>query len=425
MSSITDYSTIVSVAQKLLASAKAWATVPIVGPAVYLLVVAFLRNRRIKKNKRIFNYTTRELMATMSDDDAWKIINDIGQMEFPFIYVQALQFALFRTYGIPTISKTLVQTGQFSKPQFSMKRYADTGVLISEIVGNAPSSERALAAISRMNYLHHGYRMSGKILDDDMLYTLSLFALEPIRWINRHEWRKASDLEICAIGTFWKSIGDAMEISFENLPSAKTGFKDGLQFFEEIRVWSEGYEERAMVPSEWNKKNADQTVAVLLWDYPSFMRPVARNMVLHLMDDRLREAMMYGKPHVLYTAAFTVVFKLRTWFLRYLSLPRPEFMRYQRITPGTSAETRHFFVDWEGAPFYVKPTFMRRWGLRGWFTWLRGMPLPGDDPNHCPNGYYIPDVGPKNFEGKGHDQFIKTRERLQKERTGQCPFLFK
>lgn len=173
-----------------------------------------------------------------------------------------------------------------------MKRYADTSVLISEFVGNSPTSERAKAAIARMNYLHNGYRMCGKILDDDMLFTLSLFTLEPIRWINRYEWRKASELEVCALGTFWKSVGDAMEISFENLPSSKVGFKDGIQFSEELRMWSEDYERRTMVPSEWNKRNADQTTAVLLWDYPLLVRPMARKMLFFLMDDRLREAMM-------------------------------------------------------------------------------------------------------------------------------------
>ncbi|KAG5295123.1 hypothetical protein I7I48_11881 [Histoplasma ohiense] len=425
MSSTMDSFPIFSVAQTLLRTAKAWVTIPILGPVVYLVAVAVLRNRRVKKIGKKLNYPTRESMATMSNDDAWRILLDLAEMEFPFTYLKALQFALFRTYGIPTISKTLVQTGQFAKPEFSMKRYADTSVLISEFVGNPPASERAKAAIARMNYLHNGYRMSGKILDDDMLFTLSLFTLEPIRWINRYEWRKVSELEVCALGTFWKSVGDAMEISFENLPSSKVGFKDGIQFSEELRVWSEDYERRTMVPNEWNKKNADQTTAVLLWDYPLLVRPIARNMLFFLMDDRLREAMMYEKPHVLYRVAFGSIFKLRTWFLRYLSLPRLEFMRFRRVAPGTSAEARYNILNWEGAPFYIQPTFMNRWGLRAWFAWLRGMPLPGDDPNHCPNGYYIPDVGPKNFEGKGHDQVRKTMERLHTERTGKCPFLFK
>ncbi|PGH01480.1 hypothetical protein AJ79_07918 [Helicocarpus griseus UAMH5409] len=423
MSSIIDYSAFAPAAQKLLAAAKEWATVPILGPAAYLLGVALLRNRRIKKNIKKFNFTTRESMAKMTDDDAWKILMDDGQLEFPFMYLKALQFALFRTYGIPTISETLVRTGQFARPEFSMKRYADTGVLIAEFMGNAPSSARAHEAIARMNYLHSGYRMSGKILDDDMLYTLSLFAVEPIRFINTYEWRKASDMEVCAIGTFWKSVGDAMQISFDHLPSSKTGWKDGIHFFEELKAWSLAYEAKTMVPSKWNKDNADQTVAVLLYDFPVIMRPLARNMVLYMMDDRLREAMMYEKPNIFYKIFFASGFKLRKWFLRYLSLPR--FRQYRRISPGTDPEARHFLVNWEGAPFYIEPTFMNRWGLRAWFTWLRGMPVPGDDPKLGPNGYYIPDVGPTKFEGKGRDQLKQTRERLQVERTGQCPFFFK
>ncbi len=84
---------------------------------------------------------------------------------------------------------------------------------------------------------------------------------------------------------------------------------------------------------------------------------------------------------------------------------------------------RYFFTDWEGAPFYVKPTLINRWGFQAWITWLRGLPLPGDDGDtYYPKGYLIADVGPKAFEGKGGDYFQKTVERLEKERTGQCPF---
>jgi len=32
-----------------------------------------------------------------------------------------------------------------------------------------------------------------------MLYTLSLFALEPIRWVNRYEWREMTPMEVCAM----------------------------------------------------------------------------------------------------------------------------------------------------------------------------------------------------------------------------------
>jgi hypothetical protein len=173
-----------------------------------------------------------------------------------------------------------------------MKRYSDTSLIVAEFMLHPPSSSRTLEGIARMNYLHHGYRASGNILDDDMLYTLSLFALEPVRWINRYEWRKLSDLEMCAMGTFWKSVGDAMMVSYERLPSYKTGFRDGLHWLEEIEAWSNSYEAERMVPDINNKKTADETVNVLLWDVPEILHPVGRQAVSYLMDNRLRTAMM-------------------------------------------------------------------------------------------------------------------------------------
>jgi hypothetical protein len=63
-----------------------------------------------------------------------------------------------------------------------------------------------------MNYIHSGYQKAGKISQDDLLYTLSVFITEPITWVGKYEWRAMTDMEKCAIGTFWKSIGDAMGI---------------------------------------------------------------------------------------------------------------------------------------------------------------------------------------------------------------------
>jgi len=72
-------------------------------------------------------------------------------------------------------------------------------VLISEFSANPPGSERANAAIARMNYIHSMYQKSGLISNDDLLYTLSLFAVEPERWINRFEWRSLTEMELCAL----------------------------------------------------------------------------------------------------------------------------------------------------------------------------------------------------------------------------------
>src|SRR5699024_7658097 len=123
----------------------------------------------------------------------------------------------------PAISNVLTKTSQLSNPVTSLKRYADTGTLVTEIIGNSPTSQRAFISLARTRFLHSGYRASGKILDTDMLFTLALFALQPIKFIARFEWRELSELERCAIGTFWKSVGDALGIPFDELPSGKSG----------------------------------------------------------------------------------------------------------------------------------------------------------------------------------------------------------
>lgn len=125
-----------------------------------------------------------------------------------------------------------------------------------------------------MNYLHSGYRKAGKITDADMLYTLSLFALEPIRWTRRFEWRALTDMEICAIGTVWKDMGDAMEIPYTALKSGATGIRDGLQWLQDLEEWSVKYEEEHMVPAESNKQLAVGTIDLLLWNVPRRWRGV-------------------------------------------------------------------------------------------------------------------------------------------------------
>lgn len=202
-----------------------------------------------------------------------------------------------QTYGIPSISHVLTRTSQFSNPETSLKRYTDTSALVQEMVANSPTSQRSYESFARTRFLHSGYRASGKILDDDMLYTLALFALEPIRFINRYEWRQLSELERCAIGTFWKSAGDALDITYEKLPSGQNGFKDGIQWLEEIEAWSEMYEGKCMVADAKNRETADQTTAILLYMLPKALHPVGLQLVSFMMQPRLRKAMMYVGQH--------------------------------------------------------------------------------------------------------------------------------
>ncbi|KAL8849649.1 MAG: hypothetical protein Q9221_005416 [Calogaya cf. arnoldii] len=358
----------------------------------------------------------------MTDDEAFEIQLPTAESEFPFTFNKALQFALFRTYGIPSISKLLVATSQFSEPSTAGKRYVDTEVLIREFTANKPSDPRSHEAIARMNYIHSVYQKNGSIRDDDMLYTLSLFALEPIRWINRYEWRSLEAFEQCAQGTFWKSVGDAMGISYHKLKSAEEGWQDALQWLDELEQWSDQYERENMVPDITNNKLAEQTVAILLWGIPKALKPFGTNLVSVLMDDRLRTAMMYDKPSQFYFILMSSVFTVRKYLLRYFFLPRPYIFRVNALEER-GPDGRRSLSLWEAAPYYVKPTIWRRWGPGAWVSRLMGLPVPGDEgAKYYPEGYKFPEVGPKVFLGKGEESAKVTVHDLAQIRTGGCPF---
>jgi hypothetical protein len=256
-----------------------------------------------------------------------------------------------------------------------------------------------------------------------MLYTLSLFATEPIRFVKLYEWREMTEMERCAVGTYWKSLGDALGISYEKLPSGKTGFQDGIHWLEEVSEWSHYYEVQHMKPHPRNKEIADKTIDVLVYNLPGFMKPLGIYFVSFLMDERLRKAMMMESPPRFFSAIFTSIFRLRRFFLRYLALPRPNFMRLDVFTEKPNEHGRNYVNVYEGAPFYVQPTVWNRWGPVAWFKWAMGQPLPGDDGDkYYPQGYYTPDLGPKYFEGKGRKELEVIKDRLRMQRTGQCPF---
>ena len=329
-----------------------------------------------------------------------------------------------QTYGIPSVSSLLVATGELASQITASKRTADTGVLLLEFALNRPSSKRCRSAVARMNFLHSRYQKAGKIRESDMLYTLSVFALEPVRWVNMYEWRSFTDLELCASGTYWKAMGDAMGISFAKLPSANTGWKDGLHWLEEIKTWSEQYERLNMVPAETNRQLAQSHLDVLFINIPSSLHPIGQHIVAVLVGERIRKAMMLPRPSSVYIGAISALFGVRQVLLRFLALPRPQLFRKSYISAHPNPDTgRYSSKEYLSHPWYVTPTFARRWGFRAWVTRFLGRKLPGDDGNrYLPEGYKIQEVGPRNQIGHGCKAMLENEESLANLGYGGCPF---
>ena len=92
----------------------------------YPLLTTSLRYRRRRKLHQQFHYPTRESMAQMTDKDAFEIQKAVAQLEFPFMFIKSLQFALFRvdppssSPGIIPIPKfPLFQTNTRTRPMAS------------------------------------------------------------------------------------------------------------------------------------------------------------------------------------------------------------------------------------------------------------------------------------------------------------------
>ena len=171
------------------------------------------------------------------------------------------------------------------------KRAADTSVLLTNMVIGRPGSRRAIQAAARTRFLHAAYRKNGKISDNDMLYTLSLFVLEPMRWVAQYEWRRLTDLERCAMATFWKALGDDLDIPYDCLPSSRVGWADALHWLRELDDWSHAYAHNHVKADRNNAILASATMEMVLHGWPKAARPAGQSVVSVILGSDVRDAM--------------------------------------------------------------------------------------------------------------------------------------
>ena len=104
-------------------------------------------------------YANRDRLLTLDPvEDHQEIVRTLSLYEFPWLITRSLEFALFRTYAVPSISKLLDETGQFRK--YGQRRYDDTTLIMAEITEHGYDSERGRAALRRMNRLHGRFDIS-------------------------------------------------------------------------------------------------------------------------------------------------------------------------------------------------------------------------------------------------------------------------
>jgi hypothetical protein len=352
----------------------------------YLLACRYFRFRRIEYILR--KYHNVQLDYHKAQDIS--LLN--GLYEVPYIMKLSTSFALFKTYGIPTISRLLVQTNQLAQLDIAGRRAEDTGVLLSECFLFDLDSDRSRMGLARINYIHSLYRKS--ISNDDMLYTLSLFILEPIRWTDKYDWRSFTSIEEEARFLLWKEIGERMGI--ENIPST----------CKEIEEWSMDYEIKHMIYSKDNQICGEATLALMLSLYPNWMRNFVRKALISLIDERLRLAMGFEEAPLWMKRLSITIFKIRAFLLRHCTLPRifPDDNGQGPTSCIMNKDGRCQRTSYVFEPWYVKET---------WFNKLWPFTTKRAGPKYKSQGFKTEELGPEQFSGKGVEAMKKDVEKMK------------
>lgn len=163
-------------------------------------------------------YATLRHLQTLDPKADHELIHRISSdREFPWDYGRGLEVAIWRTCCVPVISELLDGTGEFAHR--AQKRYDDTRILLGEMVRAGYDSERGRQALRQINRAHARF----DIANEDMLYVLSTFIFEPVRWIDRWAWRRVSTVEKLAAFHFFLAVGERMNI--KELPTDYDAFE--------------------------------------------------------------------------------------------------------------------------------------------------------------------------------------------------------
>ncbi|MGC0366797.1 hypothetical protein ABH922_004781 [Rhodococcus sp. 27YEA15] len=236
----------------------------------------------------------------------------LAAQEFPWDINQALSFALFRTYAVPSIGKLLYETGQFTRQV--QKRYDDTSLILDAILEHGLSSTEGRKSVRRMNQMHGSYDIS----NDDMLYVLSTFVVTPVRWLDQYGWRKMTANEITGSTNYYRRLGRHMNI------------KDTPQTFDEFATFLDTYERDHFAYDRGARAVADSTLDLMCTFPPNNYAPKAliRKFSFSLMDDPLLDAFGYHHPSKAMQFLSRGALKARARVLRFFpARTTPKFAR--------------------------------------------------------------------------------------------------
>jgi hypothetical protein len=222
----------------------------------------------------------RQIEELDPDRDSAEIYRLMFTREFPWDMNQALSFALFRTYAVPSIGGLLARTAEFTDR--AQKRYDDTVLILDAILEHGIGSDEGRTAIRRMNQMHRAHDIS----NDDLRYVLATFVMTPIRWIDAYGWRRTTEIERIAGANYYRDLG--LRMGIRDIPGTWQGFARLLDAYERDHF---GFD-------LGGRTVAEATLALLATFPPNDRLPVAlvRWISFATMDAPLLDAFAFPHP---------------------------------------------------------------------------------------------------------------------------------
>jgi hypothetical protein len=264
----------------------------------------------------VSRYARRDALRQRDpESDYEEIYRQLATLEFPWDIYQALSFALFRTYAVPTIGQLLQHTGEFTSRV--QKRYDDTVLILDAVLEHGFDHPTGRAAIRRMNQMHGSYPIS----NDDLRYVLAAFVVVPVRWLREYGWRELTDVEVRASVAYYRRLGTLMGI--QDIPDDLAGYERLLDDYEAAR-----FERNAS-----SRVIADATLDLMATFPAQRLLPASwvRIGAQALMDPPLVDALGYPQPRARLVAVLKGALRTRAALVRRLTpRRRPAFASRRR-----------------------------------------------------------------------------------------------
>lgn len=213
------------------------------------------------------NRELKKLSELAVEEHYQTIVKYVSNHDAPIDFLISGELAQIQTFGIPSISQLLHRTKQYQDN--GLKRLDDTRAILTECVTDSVQSQRGQHMIKHLNWIHSHYEIS----NDDYLYTLALFIVEPPRWFETFGYRELTNHEKQAGYFAFKALGEAMNI--KNLPASRDDFVQ----------WYQDYRRQNMAYHPDNKKVTDGLINGMKEMLPFIIRPFVRPVILTLIND--------------------------------------------------------------------------------------------------------------------------------------------